>query len=377
MVINSLLDNDFYKFTMMHAVREKYPEAEASYAFINRTPSDKFPENFLDKLAPRIKELENLGLTDEELSWLKKLNLLPNDYLGGLKNFRFNAQYVDCKLDKDNQLVLSVKGPWYETILFEVPLLSLITHTYYENDPVDLKKYYELTKHKGLKLSEAGCIFTDFGTRRRRSYDVQKTALQAFVDLPKEGPQKSTYAGTSNVHFSQYFGTPPIGTMAHEWIMAHAGMFGVKGANYKAMKAWHEVYGEKFSIALTDTYTSNLFFEEFTKGQAKEYSGIRQDSGDPFIFTDRALEFYKKLGIDPSTKKIVYSDNLTYEKAIEIEKYANKRIQPFYGIGTHFTNNMGEKKPLNIVIKMNGINNTPVYKLTDSASKASGSLLAD
>lgn len=375
MIINSLLDNDFYKLTMMHAVRTKYPESVGSFAFINRTLSDKFPKDFIEKLQSGIRDLEKLQLTDSEYTWLKTLKLFPDSFLDALKKFRYNTDYVTCKLDKENQLVLNVKGPWVETILFEVPLLALITDTFYKDKPLDEKKYYELSYQKGLRLSEAGCVFTDFGTRRRRSYDIQKVALQAFMDLPKDEPQKSSYIGTSNIHFSRIFGTTPIGTMAHEWIMGHAGMFGVENANCTAMQDWLDVYRERFSIALTDTYTSEAFFKEFTTEQAKRFHGLRQDSGNPLEFTDKALKFYKNLGIDATKKKIVYSDNLTWQKAIEIQKYAQGKIIPLFGIGTHFTNDQGGIPPLNIVIKMNEINGVPVYKLTDSKSKISGVLL--
>lgn len=375
MIINSILDNDFYKFTMMHAARVTYPDAKVTYKFTNRKPSVTFTPQFLEQLKIRIKELENLSLTDEEWKWAQSVHLLPSEFWDYLKTFRYKADYVDCKLSETGQLELTVSGPWHETILFEVPLLALISQTYFEDIPavVDLKDYKEKTYQKGLVLSENKCLFTEFGTRRRRSYDIQKAVIEAFMMLPESGPQKSTYIGTSNVLFSKMYSTPPIGTMAHEWIMAHAGMFGVKGSNTKALEVWLEVFGGDYTIALTDTYTRETFFEEFTPELAKMYSGIRQDSGDPITFVDQALEFYRAAKINAKNKKVVFSDNLTTERVLEIQKQVNDRFIALYGIGTNFTNDVEGSPSLNMVIKMSSINGSPVYKLTDSTLKASGS----
>lgn len=371
MVINSILDNDFYKFTMMHAVWVKYPKTHVTYKFINRSPTDTFTEEFIKKLQIHINELKNLYLTEEEYNWAHSLSLLPPEFWDYLKTFRYNPDYIDCRLNKDNQLELEIAGPWHETILFEVPLLALISQTYFEDkNPIDLKAYKQKTYEKGLKLSENGCLFTEFGTRRRRSYDVQQVVIEAFMNLPKIGENQSTYIGTSNVHFSRIYGTPPIGTMAHEWIMGHAGMFGVAGSNAIALDVWLEVFGNKYLIALTDTYTRETFFKEFTEKLAKQYSGIRQDSGDPLTFVDQAIEFYDQFNINPKNKEVVFSDNLTVNRVLEIEKKVNKRFKSIYGIGTHFTNDVSDSKALNIVIKLASINKQSVFKLTDAKDKA-------
>ena len=375
MVINSILDNDFYKFTMMHAARMEYPDAKVTYQFINRNLSNTFTPEFLDKLKQRIKDLKELKLTDEEYEWACSLEVLPNGFWDYLRTFRYNPNYVDAKLSKEGQLELTISGPWHETILFEVPLLALISETYFEDTPiqVDLEAYQKKSYEKGRKLSENQCDFIEFGTRRRRSYAVQKSTIEAFMELPKES---STYLGTSNVHFSRIFNTKPLGTMAHEWIMAHAGMFGVEGANTKALEVWLEVFGGEHSIALTDTYTTHTFFEEFTEKLAASYSGIRQDSGNPLEFVDHAIQFYEKFKINPKEKHIVFSDSLTVEKVLEIHEHIKGRFNPGYGIGTNLTNDVPESPALNIVIKMSSINKQPVFKLSDTPSKASGATRA-
>lgn len=368
MIIRSILDNDFYKFTMMYAVQNLYPQVRAEYRFINRTPQIKFDTCFLEALKKGVQDLEKLKLTDDEYDWLESLDLFPKNFLDTLWKFRYNIESIDIYLDKQKQLHLAVKDNWWKSILLEVPLLALITENYFQDKPVDLEDYYKRTYEKGKILSSHGCNFAEYGTRRRRSFEVQKTVLSAFMDLGK-AQEKSTYMGTSNVYFSKFFNTRPLGTVAHEWIMAHGGLFGLKGANKKAFEAWLDVFNGNHAIALTDTYTSDSFFGEFTPQMALIYSGLRQDSGDPFLFVDKAERFYKSLNIDPTTKKIIFSDSLTVGKVLKIENYVAERFQCAYGIGTHFTNDLPEEKALNVVIKLYAINEQKVYKTTDSSSK--------
>lgn len=372
-MITSILDNDFYKFTMMHAVSELYPDAEVVYEFVNRNSGQKFTIEFLDLIKERIHNLDNIHLTQIEYDYLKTLKIFPDYFLSLLKDFRFDSSQVDCKISPEGELHITLQGRWQNTILYEVPILAIISETYFETVEKDwnhnTEDYFKKTLAKGEELSQAGARFTDFGTRRRRSYSIQRAVIEAFASIPKD---HSTYIGTSNVHFSRLFNTPPIGTMAHEWIMGHAGMIGIEKANECAMSAWFKTFGTDLSIALTDTYTSTLFFKQFTPELAKQFSGIRQDSGDPIEFIDHAVAFYKDNNIDPTQKKIVFSDSLDTERAIKIHNYAKDKVLPLFGIGTFFTNDFASSKSLNIVMKLFSINGKEVAKTTDDLDKATG-----
>lgn len=373
MTIKSILDNDFYKFTMMEAVWAKYPKAQVTYAFTNRDKTFKFNSAFLEKLKKDIQNLSQLKLQDHEYAWLHEKKFFSDAFLDYLKAFRFNPELIQATIDANGDLDLKYSGLWVDTILFEVPLLALITESYFATEVTDwdhdLAHYQARSLEKGKKLSEAGVIYGEIGTRRRCSYEIQKAAIEGFMAVDSK---INTYIGTSNVHFSEVYKTPPVGTMAHEWVMGHAGMFGVEHANRKALETWLEVHKGKYDTALTDTYTTDLFFKDITKELAEKYGSLRQDSGSPFEFTDKALEYYKNVGIDPKTKKIIYSDSLDVEKAIEVKNYAAGKIDPIIGIGTHFTNDFPHKRTINIVIKLETINGTPVAKTTDDPSKATG-----
>jgi nicotinate phosphoribosyltransferase len=58
--------------------------------------------------------------------------------------------------------------------------------------------------------------------------------------------------------------------------------------------------------------------------RARRWHGLRQDSGDPFVFAPQAKEAYERLGIDPREKTIVYSDWLNVDKAIALKKQCDE-----------------------------------------------------
>ena len=377
-MLPSLLDNDFYKFTMQCAVLQCYPEAEAEYEFFNRDPKSRFSADFLERLRQEVAAIEGLALSAEERQWLADLNRFSDEYLHWLADYRFSSDEVEIDLTEECALSLRVHGPWVRTILWEVPLMAKISELYFETIDNqwnhDITAYFEKSLNKGRRLSSEECRFSDFGTRRRRSLSIQEAALNAFIELPDHlsVDVRSSYAGTSNVYFSRKFGTPPVGTVAHEWTMAHAGLIGVAQANERALRKWSELYEGDVSIALTDTFTTDLFLSSFDADFARAYDGVRHDSGDPFAFVDKVVAFYLDYRIDPGQKTLVFSDGLTVERAIEIEKYVGRRCKTAYGIGTHFTNDFVDSPSLNMVIKMTRLNGKPVAKISDEPSKATG-----
>ncbi len=362
---------------MQRAVKQAYPEADVTYQFIDRGNITNITSGYIDLLGQRIDAMPMLVLKEDERIWLSQFDFFPVKYLDYLENFRFDPREVEFSLSANHNLKLEVRGNWANTILWEVPLLALISETYYEiidtNWEKNPKFYYEKSRQKGLRLSKAGCIFSDFGTRRRRSYAMHEEVVRAFSELPHFLPSgKSAFAGTSNVHLARKFGLQPIGTMAHEWIMGHAGLFGIRDANRHALEVWRNVFAGQLSIALTDTYTTDLFLLDFDKELSEHYDGVRQDSGSPIFFTDDIIAHYQKHGIDPATKKIIFSDSLNVEKAIEYHNYVGSNANPSFGIGTHFTNDFENSPALDIVIKMASINDIPVVKISDDIAKATG-----
>ena len=191
------------------------------------------------------------------------------------------------------------------------------------------------------------------------------------------------FVGTSNVWMSNEIGMQPIGTFAHELPMIYAGIADAIGldiadSHSRMLDVWQETFGDDLSTALTDTFTSEFFFESFTKEQAEQYKALRHDSGDPFEFTDRVIEFYKGNDIDPQSKTIVFSDGLDLDTIIALQDHCKDKINAVYGWGTNLMNDMGPAvKPLNIVMKATRVDlptgeSAELVKLSDDEGKHTG-----
>lgn len=375
MIINSILDNDLYKFSMMQAVMHKFPRAKVKYEFINRRGTE-FPAGFGERIKEEIKNMESLYLNASEEKWLKNnCRFLDPILFGYLKGYRYDSSNVKI-YQNGGDLQISIKGLWVDIILWEVPLMAIISELYFKEvgeHPWDETTRINNNKEKYQKFRENGAHFADFGTRRRFSFDVQKEFVENAI---RYAP--NNFVGTSNVYLAYEFNTKAIGTHAHEWFMFHATKYGYKMANRLAMENWTDVYRGDLGIALSDTFTTDVFFRSFDKKFAKLYDGVRHDSGDPLVFADKVVDHYNSLGIDPKSKTIIFSDSLNVEKAIEIKNHCRGIIKCSFGIGTNFTNDVGVK-PLNMVIKLTsakpeGDDWHHCIKLSDSKGKHTGDL---
>ncbi len=386
-IITSLLDSDLYKFTMQQAVLELFPTANVEYRFKNRG-DQRFTPDFLKELNTQIAYMALIYLSDTEYSWIQRnIPFFKPSYVEYLKNYRYNPDEVEVSLDRNNDLVLSIKGPWHSTILWEVPLMALISELYFKMIDTEWNHeagdVYKKAHAKHSKLRNGGCVFADFGTRRRRSYNTQNEVMRGFMfysDYANPG-----FIGTSNVHFAMKYGIKPVGTMAHEWFMAISVLESLRQCNYYALQDWVRVYNADLGIALTDTFGTDAFFKNFNMRLAKLYDGVRHDSGDPVEFGEKVIAHYKKLGIDPLSKTIIFSDGLDVNKALKIQRYfdgestdgkgkiySSKKIKVAFGIGTHLTNDFDNSPALNMVIKLWSCNGVPVVKLSDTPGKVMG-----
>lgn len=371
----TLLDTDLYKLTMQQAVLELYPDAVAEYEFINRRPEEPFRDGFGMELQHQVERLAKVRLEDHEAKFLReKTPFLKPWYIEYLRNYRFDPdELVQCTTVDDNQLKIRIKAPWHRSILWEVPLMSTVSALHFAPSHAAGDWGYtgqaEKIAHKCGVLKGGGCLFADFGTRRRRGYTAQDMVVSGFKNSGYKG-----FVGTSNVHLAQKYNTTPIGTMAHEWIQAHAVLSGLRHANRYALEAWSRVYGGRLGIALTDTFGTPAFFADFDHELAHLYDGVRHDSGCPFDFAEAVVGHYKHLRINPDTKVIVFSDSLNVDLAVKIQKRCNELgIKCSFGIGTHFTNDFDSGlRPLNIVIKLVRLNGVPVVKLSDDRGKEIG-----
>ncbi|KAJ5144677.1 nicotinate phosphoribosyltransferase [Penicillium atrosanguineum] len=445
--ISSLLDTDLYKLTMQCAVLKYFPDVYVTYGFTNRTPQMKLRRGAYKWLLQQMEKLSNIRVTSEERDWLrKKCPYLNEAYLTFLETFQLKpSEQIEIKFtptqdtgsdDDEGDVAYVIKGLWLDTILYEIPLLALTSQAYFmfSDKDWDYECQEEKAYRKGCELLENGCVFSEFGSRRRRDYHTHDLVMKGLTRAAQHGKQKGwkgVLTGTSNVHFAMKYDTNTVGTVAHEWYMAIAAITDdYKNANEMALRYWLGCFGEGvLGVALTDTFGTPAFLDAFrkpvpeytsasvgavtvvpsstnttvesspqslattpfpiaapvttggshpTKTYAQVYTGVRQDSGNPAYFVKMVRDFYDSEGITDK-KVVVFSDSLDIEHCLEYKTIAEEaHLTPTFGVGTFFTNDFknksnGEKsKPLNIVIKISTANGSPAVKLSDNLGKNTG-----
>ena len=349
MIIKSILDTDLYKFSTSFAYMQNFPDAEGTFEFCDRG-KEKYTNDFVEKVRLEITNLNALRMTKEEFDFVTKtIKYIPLHYWEWLRSFQFNPGKVSIELDNENHLHILVTDKLYKVTLYETVILAIVSelrsrklYGYISN----LDNVLDSLKHKIHMSNFHKILFSEFGMRRRYSYTVQDIVIKYI----KENAKYCT--GTSNVHFAMKYDMKPIGTHPHEWFMFHGAMFGYKMANYMALENWVNTYDGDLGIALTDTYTTDVFFKNFSKKHAKLFDGIRQDSGNEFEFIEKALARYNELGINPMTKTIIFSNALNFAKAKDIKIYCEGKINAAFGIGTNLTNDIKDTVPGNLVMKL-------------------------
>ena len=364
----SLLDTDLYKFNMNQVMFHKHTNLNGKYIFKCRNRGVEFTEEMCEEINAQIDHLCTLTFSDEELDYLATLRFIKKDYIEFLRLWRPLRRYVNCWLD-GTELHIEVDGPIFSAMQFEIYLLEIVNEVYFrmKYDYLSLVAFArEKLYHKiiGFREELYDFKFAEFGCRRRLSREWQDYVVGELL--------KTGYCvGTSNVYLAMKYGCKPIGTYAHEYVQMYQGIPGVTLAytNKMAMDEWFEEYQGDNGTALTDTLGTELFLMDFNKLQANCYTGVRHDSGDPIEWGEAMIEHYEKLGIDPKTKTLLFSDSLNFDKAQTIYNHFRGRINVSFGIGTYLSNDT-HVDPLNIVIKLQYVNGHPVAKLSDDWGKA-------
>jgi len=371
-MIKSLIDNDLYKFTMMQVVFEKYAGTEVRYDFKCR--SGRIIElgnshRFLNDVNEAIKKYCDLTFIRHELEYMESIRFFKPSFIEYLRIFKPNYNYVNVYETEDKDLGITIQGPWLSTILFEVPILAIVSecyHKYYNPGLMAPIKGQERFWNKIEYLDthihhDSEVRIVDLGTRRRYSFDWHEKIMQMAA-------QTRYIKGTSNVYFAMNYNMTPVGTMAHEYVCAHQQLGRVEDSQKSAFQAWADVYRGDLGIALSDTVGFDAFLRDFDLYFAKLFDGARHDSGDPYEWCEKLIKHYESLNIDSRTKIAVFSDGLTFPVIVDLFRAFNVAIKTTFGIGTNLTNDVGVD-PLQIVIKMTECNGRPVAKISDSKGK--------
>jgi nicotinate phosphoribosyltransferase len=372
-IITSLLQNDAYKFSMGQCIFHQHNAKRTHWTFKCRNKDVKFTPEMVAEIKRQLQLYSQLRFTDEELQYLKNTMIwLHQDYLDFLKFWHPDLNEIIVGTDSPCGLTIEIEGSATNVSPYETPVMAIVCEVYYrmggQGDYDTLFEEYknQVTNNIIKIVSRELNIgpFSEFGFRRALSQEAHDYLIRELVRNNTPG-----FLGTSNVYLAKKYGTKPMGTMAHEFIMLAQGYqeWNPAYSNKYMLDSWVKEYGILNGIALTDTITTDAFLKDFQLTFATLFSGVRHDSGDPFVWGNKLIEHYKKLGIDPKTKTLLFSDSLSLEKANELYEYFKDQAKVAFGIGGAWASPKG--KELNIVIKTTEVDGQPVAKLSDSEGK--------
>ncbi|TCV98166.1 nicotinate phosphoribosyltransferase [Biostraticola tofi] len=369
-ILTSLLDTDAYKLHMQQAVFHRYQDVTVSAQF--RCRGDELLGDYAPLIRAQIEMMRDLALSPQEYAFLAGLPFFQQDYLDWLRQYRFDPRQITVT-NHLGKLDIRITGSWLEVILWEVPLLAVISEVVHrQRSPgvttdmaVDrLHETLSRFRQDSQDVDLSRFKLMDFGTRRRFSREIHE---QVVTCLKGEFPY---LIGTSNYALARRLSLPPVGTQAHEWFQAHQQISPVLANSQRAaLQSWLDEYPDLLGIALTDCITMDAFLRDFGVDFASRYQGLRHDSGDPVTWGEKAIAHYQKMGIDPMSRTLVFSDSLDFSKALALYRHFSQRVNLVFGIGTRLTCDIPAVKPLNIVIKLVECNGKPVAKLSDSPGK--------
>ena len=371
-IVISLLDTDLYKFNMNQVMFHKHTDLTGEYVFKCRNEGVIFTKEMYNEINEQIDHLCELRFTNEELNYLRSIRFIKNDYVEFLRLWHPIRDYVKTHLSEDGQLNITVTGPLFSAMQFEIYLLEIVNEVYFRMnfDYMQLRRSAEDKLNQKIDDFNNGKYnfkFAEFGCRRRLSREWEDEVINRL----SSELVNNNMVGTSNVYFAMKYHLTPIGTYAHEFVQMYQGIDSIPLAytNHYALQDWYDEYKGDNGTALTDTITTDLFLLDFDRANANNYSGVRHDSGDPYEWGEKIINHYNKFGIDTKTKTLLFSDSLNFDKAQALYEHFKDRTKVSFGIGTFVSNDTCEKA-LNIVIKLQYVNGNPVAKLSDANGKS-------
>ena len=369
-IVVSLLDTDLYKFNMDQVIFHKHTDLCGQYFFKCRSKNVFFTEEMTEEIRQQVDHLCTLYFKEEELDYLRSIRFIKNDYVEFLRLWHPIRDYVKISRSDEGELFVEVDGPLFSAMQFEIYLLEIINEVYFRMnyDYETLRRQAERKLDEKIKDFNDGKYnfsFAEFGCRRRLSREWEDVVVRRLATETKN------CVGTSNVYFAMKYNLTPIGTYAHEFVQMYQGIDSIPLAytNHFAMNDWYDEYKGDNGTALTDTITTDLFLRDFNRSMVNNYTGVRHDSGDPYEWGEKMIAHYKKYGVDPKTKLLLFSDSLDFDRAQALYDYFRSKAKVSFGIGT-FCSNDTDEEALNIVIKLQYVNGRPVAKLSDTPGKA-------
>ena len=374
---NITLLMDFYELTMSNGyfINNLKDDIAVFDLFYRKNPDDAAYSIFVG-LEDIINYILNLHFDDEDITYLRSLNIFNDDFLNYLRNFKFSGDlyaFKEGSIVYPNVPLVTVVAPLIDCQLLETAMLATINH-----------ETLIATKANRIILASKGRSVSDFGARRAHNID---SALYGA---------KAAYIGgvnsTATTLAGQLFNIPVSGTMAHSWVMAF-------DSEYEAFLSYAKLYPSN-TILLIDTYdVINSGLKNAIK-VAKDYlipngyklKGVRIDSGDLAYLSKKTRKILDENGLNDTI--IVASNSLDEYKISSLieqgakldsfgvgENLITSKSDPVFGgvykLAGIYKNNVLEPK-IKISATLEKITNPSfkeVYRLYNEENKAIGDLL--
>lgn len=387
-ILTSLLQNDFYKFSMWYFIFKHFRDVKVTLGFTNRTVDVLLGKELdIGEIREQFDHARTLMLTKNSLHWLAGTYeygelMFPIEFIEFAKSFRLPEYLLERRGD---DLRIEFAGDWIRTTHWEIPCLMII------NTLLNRKRLSGMSEGEKANLLNEGharlmtkvnaikdykyadqFTFSDFGMRRCFSPDWHDHAVDVLkTHLPKQ------LRGTSNCYLAEKYSLMAMGTRAHEPEMVMAALAGedddkLRQTPFEFCRLWSPgTYGKGLQTHLTDTFGSDYFYK-YAPPELTEWGSDRQDSGDPYVMGYKAVRWFEKHGHDTKKKKLIPSDGLDVQLMLKLHAHFINLITTSPGWGTNLTNDMPGIRPLSIVVKPIEAGGRPTVKLSNNIAKATG-----
>ena len=130
-IINSLLENDMYKFSMGQCIYHQFSAYKTTWTFKCRNTDVHFTPEMVEEIKEQIKAYCDLRFTEEELSYLENVTWIKGSYVDFLRLWQPRYEDFEISMDADCGLAIETKGSWLNTSMYEIPTLAIVNEVFF------------------------------------------------------------------------------------------------------------------------------------------------------------------------------------------------------------------------------------------------------
>ena len=125
-IINSLLENDMYKFSMGQCIYHQFSAYKTTWTFKCRNTDVFFTSEMVEEIKAQIRAYCDLRFTEEELAYLENVKWIKGSYVDFLRLWQPRYEDFEIGTEADCGLTIETKGSWLNTSMYEIPTLAIV-----------------------------------------------------------------------------------------------------------------------------------------------------------------------------------------------------------------------------------------------------------